>query len=163
MKTTTIALKSSQVSVSADELRGINPVFQGATFLEGDTVVIPEEPQLAKETLKNGKIRVFIGVYVNGKEKLVSLSAFISVPMTGSSEQCKEKFLRRHQVNSEIHQGDAADQVLYLAGKTLKVSKEINWAPVLEQNSATGKWQWARDEHGEPLHKEQTFSVFTLA
>lgn len=164
MKTTNIALAKGMEVVSIEALKGVNPVFAGATFLAGDQIEIPDEPQIAKETRSNGKIRVYIGVIINGSvEKMVNLASFTSCPMTGTDEKCKEQFLRRHEVNAAICQGDAADQITYLAGKKLKVSKEIAWAPILVQDAQTGKWSWKRLEDGEYDHRDQKFSVFELA
>lgn len=165
MRTSTnLQLTSSMSIVTLEELKGVNPVFAGATFLEGDTVYIPQEPQLSKERRPNGSLKIYIGVILNEtKEKFVNLAAFTSTPMPGNDEKCKEAFLRRHEVNAAICQGDAADQVKYLIGKKLKISKEMGWGPIMMQNPDTGKWNWKRLENGEYDHKDQKFTVFEIA
>lgn len=161
MKTTNLTHTSGMVVVTnIAELKGVNRVFGGATFKDGDIVEIPESPQLQKFVRPNGKTRIEIGLVINGKEKWINLASFINLPMEGEGEGFKDDFLSKHPVNAEIAVGDAADQVTKLIElKKLKVSKVKANSPVLTQDQ-NGAWSRKKDDKGNDLIKVISFSVF---
>ena len=154
MKTSLNYTSGMQIVNNVAELKGVNQVYGGATFQDGDIVEIPENPQMQKFVRPNGKTRIEIGVLINGAAKWVNLAAFTKLPVEGEGEGFKAAFQKAHPVNDQIAQGDACSQILVLCElKKLKVHKEKNWDVILVQNE-NGKWG-----RKKRMRRENTSSV----
>lgn len=161
MNTSLSYTNGMQVVTNVAELKGINFVFGGATFSEGDIIEIPETPQMQSFRRANGKVRIEIGVKLNSNDKWVNLASFTKLPVDGEGEGFKAAFQKNHPVNDQIAQGDACQQILKLIElKKLKVTKEENWDVILIQNEKTGKWERKRDKDGKEVYRKSRFTVF---
>lgn len=162
MKTSLNYTSGMQIVNNLAELKGVNQVYGGATFQDGDIVEIPENPQMQKFVRPNGKTRIEIGVLINGAAKWVNLAAFTKLPVEGEGAGFKAAFQKAHPVNDQIAQGDACSQILVLCElKKLKVHKEKNWDVILVQNE-NGKWGRKKNEKGEDEFRQSSFSVFEV-
>lgn len=162
MKTSLNYTSGMQIVNNVAELKGVNQVYGGATFQDGDIVEIPENPQMQKFVRPNGKTRIEIGVLINGAAKWVNLAAFTKLPVEGEGEGFKAAFQKAHPVNDQIAQGDACSQILVLCElKKLRVHKEKNWDVILVQNE-NGKWGRKKNEKGENEYRQSNFSVFEV-
>lgn len=161
MKTELNYTKGMEVVNNVNELRGKCRIYSGATFNDGDVIDIPEDPQIQQFNRGNNKFRIEIAIIVNQKPKWVNLAAFTTLPVIGEGEGFRDDFLKKHEINAKIAQGDACDQVLALISlKRLKVSKEKAKAAVLIQEN--GVWSRKKDEEGNDLFKDSNFSVFEV-
>lgn len=161
MRTNLTYTQGMQVVNNINELRGINQIYGGVIFQDGDVVEIPDEPQIQTYRRPNNKYRIEVGVKVNNCERWINLNAFTKLPPEGDGDGFRAAFQKAHPVNDKIAQGDACAQILALSklGK-LRVHKEENYDVILVFNEANQKYERKKDENGKDQFKRSRYSIF---